>query len=731
SGRLLCACLCPRVCPRAIPVASLRTWVACPWRAVRAPQPQQGPEANGGNGSRISGTPPVAYEIGRQGGQLSARRFASLCPPAPVKEAAPRRPSLRCLVLRGTASRSTTFFVLLIDAPRRAFRSECPFRRTGTRYSRCRSADHRGLTGLFRAASFPPDRFTRRALDFRCVRNSGFSGIFLRRWRPVYADNPRSYVEPVSLELLLVGGSQSFCRRRDFFGGAAGADKIRKPATPGAGGTGGTGGGGSGGLPADDVHPFRYSREMMLSMFRPVPLPLDFAVHEYVTSEGPIPPVSFSPNLRAANVMFAAVGASGETGLNAATGGIVTAQATAVLAAERVASFWIEIAPVRLCAGAAKRMDAIRKTEFAIISGTSSPAAGLLGDPALVAGSTAKSNPGKGSEFDGRRFRERLKPSDDRWDAGRGVRQEAGGSSTPRPSTPLRLAPERPRSAAPGDLVDHSAAGNAPGVETTSGVTGSSIATAVVSRPVRSATPPSESPAPVRGAAPAAALGAETADDDDHVLKEAFRYSGVDAAGFRVHDRPAVLFQDTPGSRTNPPRIPQASGDLLVKREDDQVFTLLGRLVELLADADCPFLSARQPLIAAPQPLHAAPFGRAVIGFAAADRPFSPGRQTPVSDPGGFNPFGVPASPGIGAFLAGSGSFGNNLFGSSVRQFPSQVASWNESKPQAWSRGQADAPVNPAADFGHALFSRVPASGLSGDPLYHLSPGEFDQRLQL
>ncbi|KAG5456960.1 MAG: hypothetical protein BJ554DRAFT_3150, partial [Olpidium bornovanus] len=32
---------------------------------------------------------------------------------------------------------------------------------------------------------------------------------------------------------------------------------------------------------------------------------------------------------------------------------------------------------------------------------------------------------------------------------------------------------------------------------------------------------------------------------------------------------------------------------------------------------------------------------------------------------------------------------------------------------------------------GHALFSRVPASGLSGDPLYHLSPGEFDQRLQL
>ncbi|KAF9355941.1 hypothetical protein BGX26_005905 [Mortierella sp. AD094] len=58
---------------------------------------------------------------------------------------------------------------------------------------------------------------------------------------------------------------------------------------------GGSGGnsGVSGGFAPDSLNPFKYSKELMLSLYRPTGLPIEFERHEYMTSEESLPPISF------------------------------------------------------------------------------------------------------------------------------------------------------------------------------------------------------------------------------------------------------------------------------------------------------------------------------------------------------------------------------------------------------------------------------------------------------
>ena len=47
-------------------------------------------------------------------------------------------------------------------------------------------------------------------------------------------------------------------------------------------------------IPASDkLNPFKYSKELMLSLYKPVGLPLEFERHESVTVEESLPPIAF------------------------------------------------------------------------------------------------------------------------------------------------------------------------------------------------------------------------------------------------------------------------------------------------------------------------------------------------------------------------------------------------------------------------------------------------------
>ncbi|KAF9174569.1 hypothetical protein BGX20_010797 [Mortierella sp. AD010] len=58
---------------------------------------------------------------------------------------------------------------------------------------------------------------------------------------------------------------------------------------------GGSGGnsGVSGSFAPDSLNPFKYSKELMLSLYKPTGLPIEFERHEYMTSEESLPPISF------------------------------------------------------------------------------------------------------------------------------------------------------------------------------------------------------------------------------------------------------------------------------------------------------------------------------------------------------------------------------------------------------------------------------------------------------
>ncbi|KAF9205718.1 hypothetical protein BGZ49_003653 [Haplosporangium sp. Z 27] len=46
-------------------------------------------------------------------------------------------------------------------------------------------------------------------------------------------------------------------------------------------------------LAPDSLNPFKYSKDLMLSLYRPTGLPIEFERHEYMTSEDSLPPISF------------------------------------------------------------------------------------------------------------------------------------------------------------------------------------------------------------------------------------------------------------------------------------------------------------------------------------------------------------------------------------------------------------------------------------------------------
>ncbi|KAG0207706.1 hypothetical protein BGX28_001103 [Mortierella sp. GBA30] len=48
-------------------------------------------------------------------------------------------------------------------------------------------------------------------------------------------------------------------------------------------------------LPSDTLNPFKYSKELMLSLFKPVGFPIEFERHEYATSEDALMPMSSQP----------------------------------------------------------------------------------------------------------------------------------------------------------------------------------------------------------------------------------------------------------------------------------------------------------------------------------------------------------------------------------------------------------------------------------------------------
>ena len=51
----------------------------------------------------------------------------------------------------------------------------------------------------------------------------------------------------------------------------------------------------TGGFSTDSLNPFKYSKELMLSLYRPTGLPIEFERHEYMTSEDSLPPMSSQP----------------------------------------------------------------------------------------------------------------------------------------------------------------------------------------------------------------------------------------------------------------------------------------------------------------------------------------------------------------------------------------------------------------------------------------------------
>ncbi|KAG0368872.1 hypothetical protein BGZ54_000913 [Gamsiella multidivaricata] len=61
------------------------------------------------------------------------------------------------------------------------------------------------------------------------------------------------------------------------------------------GGSGGSSGITSGNFATDSLNPFKYSKEFMLSLYRPTGLPIEFERHEYMTSEESLQPMSSMP----------------------------------------------------------------------------------------------------------------------------------------------------------------------------------------------------------------------------------------------------------------------------------------------------------------------------------------------------------------------------------------------------------------------------------------------------
>ncbi|ORZ04165.1 hypothetical protein BCR41DRAFT_199828 [Lobosporangium transversale] len=61
------------------------------------------------------------------------------------------------------------------------------------------------------------------------------------------------------------------------------------------GASGSNSGANTGAFAADSLNPFKYSKELMLSLYRPTGLPIEFERHEYMTSEESLPPMSSLP----------------------------------------------------------------------------------------------------------------------------------------------------------------------------------------------------------------------------------------------------------------------------------------------------------------------------------------------------------------------------------------------------------------------------------------------------
>ncbi|KAF9936325.1 hypothetical protein BGZ65_002534, partial [Modicella reniformis] len=61
------------------------------------------------------------------------------------------------------------------------------------------------------------------------------------------------------------------------------------------GGGGGNSGISSGTFSTDSLSPFKYSKELMLSLYKPTGLPIEFERHEYMTSEESLQPMSSLP----------------------------------------------------------------------------------------------------------------------------------------------------------------------------------------------------------------------------------------------------------------------------------------------------------------------------------------------------------------------------------------------------------------------------------------------------
>lgn len=61
------------------------------------------------------------------------------------------------------------------------------------------------------------------------------------------------------------------------------------------GGSGGHSGINTSSFSTDSLNPFKYSKELMLSLYRPTGLPIEFERHEYMTSEESLQPMSSLP----------------------------------------------------------------------------------------------------------------------------------------------------------------------------------------------------------------------------------------------------------------------------------------------------------------------------------------------------------------------------------------------------------------------------------------------------
>ncbi|KAG0320458.1 hypothetical protein BGZ99_004490 [Dissophora globulifera] len=76
--------------------------------------------------------------------------------------------------------------------------------------------------------------------------------------------------------------------------GAAGSTSLYDAAAS-DGGSGGTSGSNLGSFATDSLNPFKYSKDLMLSLYRPTGLPIEFERHEYMTSEESLQPMSSLP----------------------------------------------------------------------------------------------------------------------------------------------------------------------------------------------------------------------------------------------------------------------------------------------------------------------------------------------------------------------------------------------------------------------------------------------------